>query len=63
MREITDTDAGAPSAVDVDDDPIEDRLRWNIRATIEALFEEELEAFLGRCRYERGNGAVVDSSR
>jgi len=27
MREITVTDAGAPSAVDVDDDPIEDRLR------------------------------------
>jgi transposase-like protein len=59
MSEITDSDAGAPSAVDVDDDPIEDRLRRNIRATIEALFEEELEAFLGRCRYERGNGAVV----
>jgi transposase-like protein len=59
MSEITDTDAGAPSAVDVDNDPIEDRLRRNIRATIEALFEEELEAFLGRCRYERGNGAVV----
>jgi transposase-like protein len=59
MREISDTDAGAPSAVDVDDDPIEDRLRWNIRATIEALFEEELEAFLGRCRYGRGNGAAV----
>ena len=59
MSEITDTDAGAPSAVDVDNDPIEDRLRRNIRATIEALFEEELDAFLGRCRYERGNGAVV----
>jgi transposase-like protein len=35
-------------------DPIEDRLRENIRATIEAVFEEELEAFLGRCRYDRG---------
>jgi hypothetical protein len=58
---MTDTDAGAPSAVGVD--PIEDRLRRNIRATIEALFEEELEAFLGCCRYARGNGAVVDSSR
>ena len=30
-------------------DPIEDRLRQNIRATIEAVFEEELDAFLGRC--------------
>jgi len=35
-------------------DPIEDRLRENIRATIEAVFEEELHAFLGRCRYDRG---------
>jgi len=35
-------------------DPIEDRLRQNIRATIEALFEEELAAFIGRCRYGRG---------
>jgi len=28
-------------------DPIEDRLRENIRATIEAVFEEELDQFLG----------------
>ena len=27
-------------------DPIEDRLRANIRATIEAVFEEELEGLL-----------------
>ncbi len=39
-------------------DPIEDRLRENIRATIEAVFEEELEAFLGRCRYDRGTAGV-----
>ena len=37
-------------------DPIEDRLRQNIRATIEALFEEELAAVIGRCRYDRGGG-------
>ncbi|WP_299657390.1 transposase, partial [uncultured Jannaschia sp.] len=37
---------------------IEDRLRQNIRATIEALFEEELAAFIGRCRYGRGNGST-----
>jgi transposase-like protein len=37
-------------------DPIEDRLRQNIRATIEALFEEELAEFIGRCRYGRGGG-------
>ena len=35
-------------------DPIEDRLRANVRATIEALFEEELAEFLGRLRYGRG---------
>lgn len=34
-------------------DPLEDRLRANIRATIEAVFEEELEGILGRCRYGR----------
>ena len=30
-----------------------DRLRENIRSTIEAVFEEELAQFLGRCRYGR----------
>ncbi len=35
-------------------DPIEDRLRENIRATIEAVFDEELGQFLGQCRYGRG---------
>ena len=34
-------------------DPIEDRLRTNIRVMIEAVFNEELEAILGRYRYER----------
>ena len=34
-------------------DPLEDRLRENIRSTIEAVFEEELAQFLGRCRYGR----------
>ncbi|WP_265502570.1 transposase, partial [Paracoccus beibuensis] len=36
-------------------DPIEDRLRANVRATIEAMFEEELADFLGRLRYGRGD--------
>ena len=31
--------------------PIEGRLRANIRTTIKAVFEEELEEILGRCRY------------
>ena len=38
-------------------DPIEDRLRETVRATIEALFDEELAAFLGRIRYGRGGDA------
>jgi len=29
-------------------------LRENVRATIGGVFEEELDAFLGRCRYDRG---------
>jgi hypothetical protein len=31
-------------------DPIENRLRANIRGTIEAIFNEELDSFLGRLR-------------
>ena len=37
-------------------DPIEERLRANVRATIEAMFEEELADFLGRLRYGRSDG-------
>ena len=43
----------------MDDDPIEDRPRRNIRAILEALFEEERQAFLGRCRDGRGAGRAV----
>ncbi|MFN4102186.1 MAG: IS256 family transposase [Pararhodobacter sp.] len=56
---MTETTATAmPALLGGDDafDPIEARLRQNIRATIEALFEEELEAAIGRCRYGRGAG-------
>jgi transposase-like protein len=53
MNQITDT-AGFPLlAGEAGFDPIEDRLRMNVRATIEAVFEEELAAFLGRLRYGR----------
>ncbi|WP_167767222.1 transposase [Jannaschia formosa] len=34
-------------------DPIEDGVRGRVRAFIEAILEEELEAALGRGRYER----------
>ena len=57
MTQITDTSTPALLEAGRGYDPIEDRLRQNIRATIEALFEEELEAFIGRCRYGRGEGA------
>ena len=54
MKNNTDAAALSLLANEAGYDPIEDRLRENIRATIEAVFEEELDAFLGRCRYDRG---------
>ena len=54
MKNNTDTATLSLLANEAGCDPIEDRLRENIRATIEAVFEEELAAFLGRCRYDRG---------
>ncbi|MFN6952853.1 MAG: transposase, partial [Albidovulum sp.] len=55
MKQITDSSSFSllPDAGGYD--PIEDRLRANVRATIEAMFEEELADFLGRLRYGRGN--------
>jgi putative transposase len=38
-------------------DPLEDAVRSQVRAFIEQLLEEELEAALGRGRYERGPAA------
>ena len=46
------------SCLDVDwFDPLEDAVRGQVRAFIEQLLEEELEAALGRGRYERGPGS------
>lgn len=53
MTKTTETCTLALLSCDAGYDPIEDRLRQNVRATIEALFEEELAAFIGRCRYGR----------
>jgi transposase-like protein len=53
MNQITDANTPALLGSAPGHDPIEDRLRQNIRATIEALFEEELAEFIGRCRYDR----------
>jgi putative transposase len=57
MAKITDTAIPALLLGEVGSDPIEDRLRETIRATVETMFEEELAAFLGRIRYGRGAGA------
>src|SRR6056297_31308 len=56
MNQITDTASFALLAPEAGFDPIEERLRANVRATIEAVFEEELASFLGRLRYRRGDG-------
>jgi putative transposase len=58
MNQITDTSAFSLLACDAGFDPIEDRLRANIRGTIEAVFNEELNGFLGRLRYGREAGAA-----
>lgn len=58
MNQNTDTASFALQAGDTGFDPIEERLRVNLRATIEAVFEEELASFLGRLRYDRGYGAA-----
>jgi putative transposase len=59
MTKNTATSTSALLANEIGYDPIEDRLRLNIRSTIEAVFEEELEQFLGRCRYRRGETAAT----
>jgi len=56
MNQITDTASFALLAGEPGFDPIEERLRMNVRTTIEAVFEEELSSFLGRLRYDRGDG-------
>ena len=53
MKNTTETSALSLLANDAGYDPLEDRLRENIRSTIEAVFEEELAQFLGRCRSGR----------
>ena len=59
MKKITETSALSLLACEEGFDPIEDRLRANIRGTIEAVFNEELNGFLGRFRYGREAGAVT----
>jgi transposase-like protein len=56
MNEATPALASAPSPFAGSDwfDPLEAAVRGQVRALIEQLLEEELEAALGRGRYERG---------
>ena len=54
MDETTTGRAAAPLLEDWSD-PIEDGVRGRVRAFIEAILEEELEAALGRGRYERSD--------
>jgi putative transposase len=59
MTEATPASPMPPSPFGGSDwfDPLEDAVRGQVRAFIEELLEEELEATLGRGRYERGAGA------
>jgi transposase-like protein len=63
MTKTTDTNALSLLACDEGFDPIEDRLRANIRSTIEAVFNEELDGFLGRLRYGRDATGPVKGYR
>ena len=65
MNETTDTAIPVLLLGEAGSDPIEDRLRETVRATIEAVFDEELAAYLGRIRYEaapRGRGIATDGA-
>ena len=44
-------------------DPLENRVRTRIRGFIEELLEAELDAALGRARYERGRVEVEGSPK
>ncbi len=56
MTETADTVMPALLLRDPGSDPIEDRLRETVRATVETLFDEERAGFLGRIPYGRGGG-------
>jgi transposase-like protein len=56
MKEATPASPAAPSPFADSDwfDPLEEAVRGQVRSFIEQLLEEELDADLGRGRYERG---------
>ena len=53
MKDDTETSTFALLAGDGAFDPLEDGVRQRVRDFIEAILEEELQAALGRGRYER----------
>ena len=53
MKEDTETSTFALLASDSAIDPLEDGVRQRVRRFIETILEEELQAVLGRGRYER----------
>ena len=59
MKEATPTVPAPPSPFAGSDwfDPLEEAVRGQVRSFIEQLLEEELEAALGRERYQRGAGS------
>ena len=54
MTHAPDTPAWSLLGDEAGVDPIEDRLRANVRVTIEAVLEEEIAIVLDRLRYGRG---------
>ncbi|GGO61518.1 hypothetical protein SAMN05444398_11611 [Roseovarius pacificus] len=59
MNQITNTASFALLVEEAGLDPIEQRLRTNIRATIEAAFQEEPASFLDCLRYGRCDGTPI----
>ena len=59
MNQIADTASFSLLAGEAGFDPIEERLRASVRATIEVVFEEELASFLDRLRYVRSDGPAT----
>jgi transposase-like protein len=63
MNRMTDTAGLARLAGEARFDPIEERLRMNVRATMEAVFEEALAGFLGRLRCGPGREGAAKGYR
>jgi transposase-like protein len=57
MDETTTTQVPSPLLGEDWSDPLEDGVRGRVRAFIEVILDEELQAALGRSRYERAEAA------